>query len=155
MSTMALQMPCSYVNVDRDEMEYVDGGGWFKLSITCTIGGFVSGVASGVVTGFIVGYISAKFTKIGSMAGVAGGLVSAAIGGITGYALSSAVNKMIYGTKGLSKVTLINIWVPIVNFNHTIDIGQKIGSFLGGYGGGLGGAAAATAAGYAYGFATP
>jgi len=28
MSTMALQMPCSYVDVDRDEMEYIDGG-WF------------------------------------------------------------------------------------------------------------------------------
>lgn len=26
MSTMALQMPCSYVDIDRDEMEYVDGG---------------------------------------------------------------------------------------------------------------------------------
>jgi hypothetical protein len=33
---MALQMPCSYVDVDRDEMEYVDGGIYISNSTLCT-----------------------------------------------------------------------------------------------------------------------
>lgn len=34
----ALQLPNSYVEIDRDEMEYVDGAGW--LAWTCgTVGG--------------------------------------------------------------------------------------------------------------------
>ena len=149
-----LIVPASATDMSYDEMEYVDGGGRFQLSITCTIGGAVSGLATGVVTGFIVGFITAKFTKFGAMAGWVGALISTAISGIMGYALSRTVNNMIYGTSGPSKVTLVDIWIPFAKIKYNIDIGQKIASFLGGFGGGLGGAAAATASGYAFGLVT-
>ncbi|WP_297430724.1 hypothetical protein [Clostridium sp.] len=34
MSTMALQLPSSFVDVERDEMEYVDGGGLIIGTLT-------------------------------------------------------------------------------------------------------------------------
>ncbi len=60
------------------------------------------------------------------MAGWTGGLISEANGGITGWALSSTVNNMICGTRGTSKVTLIDIWIPFAKIKHNIDIDQKL-----------------------------
>ena len=36
MSTIALQLPSSFVDIDRDEMEYVDGGIYISNSTLCT-----------------------------------------------------------------------------------------------------------------------
>ena len=37
----ALQLPNSYVEIDRDEMEYVDGGGWAETIVGSIIAGAV------------------------------------------------------------------------------------------------------------------
>lgn len=55
----ALQMPTSYVDIDRDEMEYVDGGVWNSVSNI----GYLIDIAiwvGGVVTGTIGIYGSVK-----------------------------------------------------------------------------------------------
>ncbi len=62
MSTMALQLPSSFVDVERDEMEYVEGGhtdiipDWvLGTAINVGIGFLTDGIASGVA-----GFIRAK-----------------------------------------------------------------------------------------------
>lgn len=49
MSTMTLQLPMNYVEVERDEMEYVDGGG--TISITLSYG-FIAGLVARAGTGY-------------------------------------------------------------------------------------------------------
>ena len=149
-----LIIPDSAVELSYEEMEYVDGTGRFVLTINSTLGGFVAGLSTGIVTGFLVGFISAKFIKIGSVGGLKGQLIAGAIGAISGWAISSVVNSIVYGNKGPSSYVLIDIWIPFFNINHNIDLGEKLGSVIGGFGGGMGGfasAAAATAHGFAYG----
>ncbi|MGL5087628.1 MAG: hypothetical protein ACRC68_18255 [Clostridium sp.] len=41
-----LQLPTSFVDVDREEMEYVDGGGLVSLTVTKASLGFLSGMLS-------------------------------------------------------------------------------------------------------------
>jgi|BioPla2DNA2_1021312.scaffolds.fasta_scaffold112040_2 hypothetical protein len=73
MSTMALQMPCSYVDIDRDEMEYVDGGylgnHWYNARW------FVSNCINTVITliiggglGKLSGYLTSKAKSYGKQA---------------------------------------------------------------------------------------
>ena len=151
---LPLEIPeCAY-EMTYDDCEYVNGGGYFKLTINCTLGGLVKGLSTGVVTGFIAGYISAKFTKIGALAGGwAGAIISGAVGAITGAAISSVVNNMVYGTNGPNTVTLIDCWLPWVKIKKNIDLGEELASAIGGFSGGLGGGLAASAAGYAFGLA--
>ena len=47
----ALQMPTNYVEIDRDEMEYVDGGGWVY---TAPIAWVVDGIAMASGAGWIL-----------------------------------------------------------------------------------------------------
>lgn len=48
----ALQLPSSYVDIDREEMEYIDGGAWNSVS---NIGFAIDAIiwAGGIVTGTI------------------------------------------------------------------------------------------------------
>lgn len=66
MSTMALKMPCSYVDIDRDEMEYVDGGAslpnWFVAGAIDTVITFIIG---GGIKAF-AGYASKMANKYGA-----------------------------------------------------------------------------------------
>ncbi len=53
MSTMALQLPSSFVDVERDEMEYVDGGNAYEwaVGIACSlIANAVTAIVKRVVT---------------------------------------------------------------------------------------------------------
>ncbi|GEM_PF-1664805 len=56
MSTMTLKLPNNYVDIDRDEMEYVDGGarysgsqGWVAASVLTAVGGGVAKFGSGLL----------------------------------------------------------------------------------------------------------
>ncbi|MBZ9606707.1 hypothetical protein G9F73_002495 [Clostridium estertheticum] len=56
MSEMVLRLPSCYVDVERDEMEYVDGGatysgakGWGAASAMASIGAGAAGFASGAI----------------------------------------------------------------------------------------------------------
>ena len=141
-----LVMPSHYVELDRDEMTYVEGGGRFTVTVSCTAGGLVSGLTSGVITGFLTGFFSGLGTKFGKYGGVIGALIGAAVGALLGAAVSTYVNKILAG--GGSSVTLISIWLPFVNYTYDIDIAEKIGKTIGTIGGGTAGVVAATSIGY-------
>lgn len=56
MSAIALKLPNNYVDVDRDEMEYVDGGarysgsqGWVAASVLTAVGAGVAKFGSGLL----------------------------------------------------------------------------------------------------------
>lgn len=63
-----LQLPNSFVEVEKDEMEYVDGGGWIAWTLGNTCGaaaavggamaGWLAGGQTGDVTCPIIGTIS-------------------------------------------------------------------------------------------------
>ncbi|CAM2888570.1 hypothetical protein HAHI6034_01500 [Hathewaya histolytica] len=110
MSTLALnrsyelQMPSSFVDVDRDEMEYVDGG--FYISNQTLKGVLISAGVNPVGATLIglgawklAGLITAKSAAVGAKLGAFGGpftaaigsLVSAAIGGGAALTIANAV----------------------------------------------------------------
>ena len=141
-----LVMPSHYVELDREEMMYVEGGGRFTVTVSCTAGGLVSGFTSGVITGFLTGFFSGLGTKFGKYGGVIGALIGAAVGALLGAAVSTYVNKILAG--GGSSVTLISIWVPFVKYTYDIDIAEYLSATIGAIGGGSAGVAAATGIGY-------
>ena len=149
-----LVMPTHYVELDSEEMSYVDAGGRIKITVSCTLGGFAWGMMAGSVTGFISGFFAGFASKIGAMGGIVGTIAGGVIGGIAGLVVSSFVNKLLYGGSGAKSITIIDCWVPFVNFKKDIDIGEKLGAAIGGFGGGCIGGAMATATGYALGFAS-
>lgn len=144
------------IEMTYDDCECVDGGGRFKLTLSCTAGGFVQGFTSGLVTGFVTGLVAGFSTKFGlKIGGWKGALICGALGAIVGWAISSVVNDLVYGSSGPSSVTLINIWIPFFNFTKDIDIAEEFGKAFGGFGGGAAGGALSlavvSAAGYARG----
>lgn len=36
-----LKVPVGWYELDREEMSYVEGGGRFRLTVSCTVGGFL------------------------------------------------------------------------------------------------------------------
>ncbi|SCN26647.1 hypothetical protein N3C_2947 [Clostridium sp. N3C] len=100
MSTMALQMPCSYVDIDRDEMEYVDGGIYISNSDLRTfckatfvavginpVGATLIGLGVWKVAAIITAGWAAISAKLGAWSGPIGwvlGIVGvAAVGGLS------------------------------------------------------------------------
>ncbi|MBU3092376.1 hypothetical protein KPL35_09820 [Clostridium sp. CF011] len=66
MSEMVLRMPSSYVEVERDEMEYVDGG-WLGVDVMPVwVAGAAFNTAIGLAVGGVgVGAISSYIRKVG------------------------------------------------------------------------------------------
>lgn len=75
MSEMGLKLPCSYVEVESEEMEYVDGGGAIWDSIMMTSGGICT-----ILTAPVIAVAVQKETG-SDMAGVCVGMVTLVIGG--------------------------------------------------------------------------
>jgi outer membrane lipoprotein SlyB len=77
----ALQMPTNYVDVDRDEMEYVDGGGIVKLTISketlsrlARVACIIVGTVIGGLLGYYVGNVPGAI--IGATFGFVGGFIA-------------------------------------------------------------------------------
>lgn len=98
MSTMTLQMPMSYVDVDREEMQYVDGGGWIAWTLGASSGlayavagaiaGFVAGGTIGTVTLPVIGTVS--MATVGALAGAAYGFLN---GSQSGYEFGRKIER--------------------------------------------------------------
>lgn len=115
MKTLIMQLPTSYINIDEDEMEYVDGGGTLSLKISVSTLKFAinrSGWAAGSFLGALAGtYLIGPFgTKIGgTIGGILGGLIGSAIGN---FIANKVVNKAV-------TIKYSNILVP---FNYSLSI---------------------------------
>ena len=98
-----LQLPNSYVNVDREEMEYVDGGGTCSISIAkatqvkvlSSAYGYFAKVQGGVI-GAVLGVLTLPFVgpygaaAIGAIAGtILADTFSWAYGGISAYLINN------------------------------------------------------------------
>ncbi|MCM1367580.1 MAG: Blp family class II bacteriocin [Roseburia sp.] len=140
-----LVMPTHYVELDSDEMSYVDGG-WIvtvNLHLYISMGGLISGLASGFITGAITAACVSMFASVGHVVG-------AVLGAVAGLIISSVINSAINAGGGTSSITLLRksfkMWIPFARgtYNISRDIGSDIGGMLGGgIGGGISGAAAA------------
>ncbi|NLZ48740.1 MAG: hypothetical protein GX895_08115 [Clostridiales bacterium] len=99
MSTMTLQMPTGYVEIDREEMEYIEGGGTLTVTLTkatqvkviSAAFGF-RGKVKGSVAGALLGIAVTPLTTPigGALIGTAAGtalteLFSWADGKVSGY----------------------------------------------------------------------
>ncbi len=82
MSTMALQLPSSFVDVEREEMEYVDGGYYLSHSQCQYIDGMIGTAATMGIAGIaacvdassaaVAGAIAAAIPGVGTVVAVLG-----------------------------------------------------------------------------------
>lgn len=142
-----LVMPSHYVELDSEEMSYVEGGGRIKITISVNPSATLGGVAANAIVGFLSGYCAAKLTKSGALSGVVGAIVGLVAGSLLGALLGTFLSKYL-GT-GIS-YTLINVKTLFVNFSLDIDLTEVFKTIASIGGGGLGG----YAAGLAYGALT-
>ena len=94
-----LQLPNNYVEIDRDEMEYVDGGGSVTLSISvAALIGMGVGFASGVIAGAICTYLGG-----GVIASTAAKFITAAVTNWVAYVIAK---------KFTSARVSTSFWIP-------------------------------------------
>lgn len=93
MSTMTLKLPNYYVDIDRDEMEYVDGGISFYLNAnrSATIATYVYAGGFGITGATAIASLSSKlgaaWAALKRVFSIAAGL----IGGVAGQLIVGAV----------------------------------------------------------------
>ena len=92
-----LQLPNSYVDVDREEMEYVDGGG--SLTLTISIARALA-MGAGVIAGAVVAKLGGAFWAI-----QAGRVVACAVTNFVTYAITNKFSS-------LQQRFTTNIWIP-------------------------------------------
>ena len=143
----------TYLELDQDEMEYVDGGGRIILGLTFTWGAVISSSIIGTIIGFCTGYMTTKAAKLGAMiGGFWGGVAGFIVGGLISAALASVLNKVLHpGGLGELKVDIINVGWAGPNVSYHFDIGNLFGiiGYIGGYGGGAAAVVTATSMGAA------
>lgn len=128
MSTLALnrsfelQMPSSFVDIDREEMEYVDGGGYYidnqtlKTVVACC--GINPILPTLVSLGYwkVCGILTAKFSlltaKLGSVGGVIGAGMGFVLGALTAKAIVTSVVDALWAGKGIE---LGFTWRPTID----------------------------------------
>ena len=93
-----LALPSSYVEIDNEEMEYVDGGGTFNLTIQKK---WLISIGCGMVAGYIAGIIATSLGG-GFFAVQASRVVAAAVASTVSYILQKS-----------TKVYSFSIWIPI------------------------------------------
>ena len=108
-------MPSSYVDINSDEMEYVDGGGMLSLKISVStlkfaINRFVWGAGS-FLGALAVTYLGGPF----------GAKVGGTIGGIVGGLIGSAIGNLI-ANKVVSKAVTIKYSNILMPFNYSLTI---------------------------------
>ncbi len=123
MSTMALQLPSSFLDVEREEMEYVDGGGTAAVHLT---GASVVGLAAGGASAAAIG---AALSGVVDSIGLACFLGTAGTGTFVAMALVAALQcavPLIASTiasnlwdaeiHGITIKLVSGSWVPSVTF---------------------------------------
>lgn len=100
-----LVLPTHYVDVDQDDMEYVDGGGWIQWqcaliggiagAIAAGIAGAIGGAAIGMISIPVIGSVSMAF--IGAAAGIALGFMT---GVISGWDFGGKIERTLTRTMG-------------------------------------------------------
>ena len=78
MSEMVLTLPSNYVDIDRDQMEYVEGGGTFSVTFTNS---FLSGCAAAFVGGGAGAVAAVVASSLAAQGVIIGGIVTAATAG--------------------------------------------------------------------------
>ena len=143
-----LVMPQNCIELDREEMSYVEGGGSVSLYVQFSLGAAIASFGTGFVSSFIVSYLTVKIGK--SIPTWVGKIIGAAVGATLGTVVASAINR----GASIIKVPIFYCWIPFVSYSHTFDLGDTvydiISSIGGGMGGGLSGAALGATAGLIY-----
>lgn len=131
-----LTIPDCAVEMTYDDMCEVNGGGYIRLGVKFTIGGFVGASVVASIVGYLSGYCVTKAVKFGSMiGGFWGGVVGLAVGALVSWGISSAVNNAVYSsTGGPQEITLININTGIFggSDSYYYDLGKLLGIVVGG-----------------------
>jgi hypothetical protein len=93
---MALQLPMNYVDVEREEMEYVDGGvyipysGVRAIALACGIdpvGSVLVGLGYYRITAMFAAGLSRALGELGDLGGPIGAVIGFAIGGLGAVAI--------------------------------------------------------------------
>lgn len=90
MSELALRLPMNYVEVDRDEMEYVDGG-YYLSHNTCLAIDFAIGASASEGIGAVASLVGAAAAYVGTVIAASIPAIGWIIGiGITALVLNQA-----------------------------------------------------------------
>ncbi|SUY48071.1 Uncharacterised protein [Clostridium putrefaciens] len=110
MSSYALQLPNNYVEIEREEMEYVDGGAYLSnaglrsVLLACALNP-VGATILGLAYWKAVSFVTAKFTllcaKLGSVGGIAGSIIGAVVGAYAAGSVAISVVDALYSGQGL------------------------------------------------------
>ena len=117
----------TYLELEQEEMEYVDGGGRFV--VTVSVSGMLAGLCSGVLTQLLCGFISGAVPGITKMAGP----WMWAIGTAIGIILSAALYNLIFSnidriiTNGFTIIDISHWLIP----NISLNIGNMLYKFAG------------------------
>jgi len=103
---MTLKLPVNYVDIDREEMEYVDGGGTvgFRVHLASWILG-IGALAGGAYVAGVVGWHCKNLAKAGPWGAGAAGAIAATAGGAAGWAIKNGLRTFTIGPK-----------VPFINY---------------------------------------
>ncbi|WP_148551151.1 hypothetical protein [Paraclostridium bifermentans] len=93
---LGLQLPTSFVEIESNEMEYIDGGGFigFRVHFSKKVQN-MGAVAGGAFVGGVVGFACKSLAATGPIGAGAAATISAVAGGVAGNAIRkglSAVN---------------------------------------------------------------
>lgn len=110
MSTLSLQLPRNFIDINNEEMEYIDGGGTISLYISADTIRYAIRVSSWAIGSFL-GALAGN-----SLAGPLGGKVGATLGGILGGMIGNVVGSVIAGNVVKRGIT--------VNLSHYLIPGK-------------------------------
>lgn len=112
MSTLCMELPSSYVDVDSEEMEYISGGGSVSLYISASTIRYAI-TCAGWAIGSFLGAMAGN-----ALVGPVGTKLGARIGGFLGGVIGSALANYVAGKVVNSGVNLkYNNWVIPGNYN--------------------------------------
>lgn len=115
MDKLSIQLPNSYIEIEKDEMEYIDGGGTLTLKISKSTLQFAisrSVWAAGSFLGALAG---------NSLAGPFGTKAGIMIGGVLGGIIGSSIGGFIASRIAKSSVT-IRYSSSIIPFNYSLAV---------------------------------
>lgn len=104
MNGLVLQMPSNYVDIERGEMEYVDGGNWSGYTFAHNLYGYITShglsralAYSGVTLGAILGWARYSYTAAAVTVGSSVARIAAIVGGvIAGVAAAAGTTYLVY-----------------------------------------------------------
>lgn len=109
---MQLALPMNHVEIEQEEMMYLDGGGFVGLHINFSQKvRNMSGVLAGAYVAGVVGFHLKGLAAAGPWGAGAAAAITAATAGTVGYAVS----------KGLKKVS-VGVNIPFVSWSKTVTI---------------------------------